>query len=113
VVATAFAGADYCISGVGQVRYRITGQRGRPSAYRALVDRSGLIRHLPLALAVALRLREAGADDGLIAAALAIEPDGVAPLLELARAKLDRLARDGPGGEARDHTLTRHPRSGR
>lgn len=66
------------------------------------MDHSELIRQLPLALAVALRLREAGADDGLIAAALAIEPEGVAPLLDLARAKLDRLARHGPGHEVRD-----------
>jgi hypothetical protein len=65
------------------------------------VDRSELIRQLPLALAVALRLHEAGAGDGLIAAALAIEPDGVAPLLDLARAKLDRLARNGPSHQAR------------
>jgi hypothetical protein len=66
------------------------------------MDRSELIRQLPLALAVALRLHEAGADDGLIAAALAIEPDGVAPLLDLARAKLDRLARNGRGHQLRD-----------
>ena len=75
------------------MQYRAAGERGRPSAYRARMDGCELIRQLPLALAVALRLREAGADDGLIAAALAIEPDGVAPLLDLARAKLDRLAR--------------------
>jgi hypothetical protein len=84
------------------MQYRVPGERGQLSAYRALVDRSGLIRQLPLALAVALRLHEAGADDGLIAAALAIEPDEVAPLLGLARAKLDRLARNGPAHEVRN-----------
>jgi hypothetical protein len=57
------------------------------------MDRTEQIRRLPLALAVALRLHEAGADETLIAAALAIEPDGVGPLLQLARAKLDRIAR--------------------
>lgn len=39
------------------------------------MDRPEQIRRLPLALAVALRLHEAGADETLIAAALAIEPD--------------------------------------
>jgi hypothetical protein len=57
------------------------------------MDRTEQVRRLPLALAVALRLYEAGADETLIAAALAIEPEGVAPLLELARAKLDRIVR--------------------
>lgn len=66
------------------------------------MDRAEQIRRLPLALAVALRLREAGADKTLIAAALAIEPEGVGPLLQLARAKLDRIARREPddGDEA-------------
>jgi hypothetical protein len=84
------------------VPYRVTDERRHFSAYRALIDRSGQIRQLPLALAVALRLHEAGADDELIAAALAIEPEGVAPLLGLARAKLDRLARNEPSRQVRD-----------
>jgi hypothetical protein len=75
------------------MQYRATDAPGCSSAYRARVDRSGQIRQLPLALAVALRLHEAGAEETLIAAALAIEPDAVAPLLDLARAKLDRIAR--------------------
>jgi hypothetical protein len=62
------------------------------------MDRTEQIRRLPLALAVALRLHEAGADKTLIAAALAIEPEGVGPLLQLARAKLDRIARRQLGG---------------
>ena len=66
------------------------------------MDRTEQIRRLPLALAVALRLHEGGADETLIAAALAIEPEGVAPLLQLTRAKLDRIARREPdeGDEA-------------
>jgi hypothetical protein len=66
------------------------------------MDRTEQIRRLPLALAVALRLHEASADETLIAAALAIEPEGVGPLLHLARAKLDRIARREPdeGDEA-------------
>lgn len=58
------------------------------------MDRDERIRQLPLALAVALRLHEAGAEEKLIGSALAIEPEGVHPLLELARAKLDRVARN-------------------
>jgi hypothetical protein len=46
---------------------------------------------LPLALAVALRLRDVGATDDLIASALAIEPEGVGPLLMVAQAKLDNI----------------------
>jgi|Tabmets5t2r1_1033131.scaffolds.fasta_scaffold02965_2 hypothetical protein len=60
------------------------------------MDRTEQLRRLPLALAVALRLHEAGADQTLIAAALAIEPEGVGPLLQLATAKLDRIARREP-----------------
>jgi hypothetical protein len=48
---------------------------------------------LPLELAVALRLRDAGASDELIAAALAIELEGVGPLLAVAEAKLRRSRR--------------------
>ena len=50
-----------------------------------------LIRRLPLALAIGLRLHEAGAPDTLIATGLGIEPEGVPPMLELARAKLSRI----------------------
>jgi hypothetical protein len=66
------------------------------------MDRTEQVRRLPRSLAGALRLHEAGADQTLIAAALAIEPDGVDPLLQLARAKLDRIARREPdqGDEA-------------
>jgi hypothetical protein len=57
------------------------------------MDREEQLRRLPLAYAVALRLHAAGADDPLIATALGIETEGVGPLLELARAKADRIAR--------------------
>jgi|Tabmets5t2r1_1033131.scaffolds.fasta_scaffold51479_2 hypothetical protein len=57
------------------------------------MDRAEQLRHLPIALAVALRMSEAGADEALIAAALAIEPECVAPLIALAKAKAERIAR--------------------
>jgi hypothetical protein len=55
------------------------------------VKREDCIRRLPVALAIGLRLHEAGATDTLIAAGLGIEPEGVPPILELAKAKLWRL----------------------
>jgi hypothetical protein len=58
------------------------------------ITRDSLLRRLPLAHAVGVRLREAGADDELIAAALDIEPEGVEPLLAIAAAKLRRLGGD-------------------
>jgi hypothetical protein len=61
------------------------------------VDRDRQIRRLPLALAIGLRLHEAGAPDPLIAVGLGIELEGVSPMLELARAKLGRLQAAGPG----------------
>jgi hypothetical protein len=50
------------------------------------ITRDSLLRRLPLAHAVAVRLREAGADDELIATALDIEPEGVEPLMAIAAA---------------------------
>jgi hypothetical protein len=85
------------------MQYRATDANRRLSAYRGRVDRPGQIRQLPLALAVALRLHEAGAGEQLVATALAIEPDEVAPLLDLARAKLDRIARTGASLAEREH----------
>jgi len=58
------------------------------------ITRDSLLRRLPLGHAVAVRLREAGADDEMIAAALDIEPEGVEPLLAIAGAKLRRLGGD-------------------
>ena len=88
--------------GKEEMQYRATDVCPRSSAYRVRVDRSAQIQQLPLALAVALRLHEARAGETLIATALAIEPDGVAPLLDLARAKLARIARTGPNSEERE-----------
>lgn len=85
-----------------RMQYRVTDVRRPRPAYRALVDRSEQIQRLPLAFGFALRLRDAGAEDEMIATALAIEPEEVAPLLELARAKLDRLARCEPCDGVRD-----------
>jgi hypothetical protein len=65
-----------------------------------VMDRDALIRRLSLALAIGLRLHEAGAADALIAVGLGIEPEGVPPMLELAQAKLDRLEAAEPGEEA-------------
>lgn len=56
------------------------------------VDRLALTRRLPVMLGIAVRLRDAGAGDTLIAAALDIDAEGVGPLLEVAEAKLRHLA---------------------
>lgn len=60
------------------------------------MNRDARIRRLPLALAIGLRLHEAGVADALIAAGLDIEPEGVAPAIELAKAKLHRLEAGKP-----------------
>ena len=67
---------------------------GDASPILLTVDREEQLRHLPIALAVALRMSEAGADDAFIAAALGIEPECVSPLIAVARAKVERIARD-------------------
>ena len=59
------------------------------------ITRDALLRRLPLAHAVAVRLHEQGAEDTLIAGALDIEVEGVDPLLAIAHAKLRRLGWDG------------------
>jgi hypothetical protein len=53
-------------------------------------------------LGIALRLRDAGADDTYIAAALDIDPAGVRPLLEVAEAKLRHLAADASARQIPD-----------
>jgi hypothetical protein len=55
------------------------------------------LAELPQALAVALRLHRAGVDDEVIATALAIEPQGVPSLLEVAEAKLQRVVAERHG----------------
>jgi hypothetical protein len=59
------------------------------------MDRDQALAELPMAHAVALRLRAAGADDQTIATALGIDAAGVPALLEVAEAKMSaELARD-------------------
>lgn len=55
------------------------------------MDRDRLIEELPDGLATALRLHEAGEPDSVIATALAVPPESVPVLLDLAQAKLDHL----------------------
>jgi hypothetical protein len=55
---------------------------------------------LPETHAAVLRLRARGFDDDAIAAALALEPEAIAPLLLIAEAKLESLT--APGGAALD-----------
>lgn len=52
------------------------------------MDRTEALGLLPRAHALALRLRELGADDDLIADCLDIPAQAVAPLLDVASAKL-------------------------
>jgi DNA-directed RNA polymerase specialized sigma24 family protein len=54
------------------------------------VDRDQAIERLPEPYAIALRLHEVGSDE-LIAERLGIAVEAVAPLLEIAEAKLSRL----------------------
>jgi hypothetical protein len=55
------------------------------------VERTSAIALLPAMHAVAVRLRDGGADDHLIAVALAIDDDQVPSLLEIADAKVSHL----------------------
>jgi hypothetical protein len=55
------------------------------------MDRDVARQFLPEPHALALRLHDAGASEQIIAVALEIEPEGVAGLLRIARAKLDAL----------------------
>ena len=57
------------------------------------MDRSQALRELPTLHAVALRLRDNGFDDGVIAAALDVEHVQVPALLRIAEAKLAKLLR--------------------
>jgi hypothetical protein len=52
---------------------------------------------LPETYALALRLRAEGLDEPAIGRVLDIEPESVAPLLDLAQSKLAGLAGDAPG----------------
>lgn len=57
-------------------------------AYGPAVDLSEALAQLPRAYALALRLHELGADTGLIAECLDIDPESVGPMLAVAAAKL-------------------------
>ena len=76
------------------------------------MNRLALTRRLPLMLGIALRLRDAGADDTCIAAALDIESAGVGPLLEVAEAKLRRLAVANPVCQPDACSPANHPAPG-
>jgi hypothetical protein len=65
------------------------------------MERAGAVARLPTVHAVAIRLRDVGADDCLIATALAIDDDQVPVLLSIAEAKLASLLWEGTGS-ARD-----------
>lgn len=61
------------------------------------MDRTAALDELPEAHAVALRLRDAGHDNTMIATALGIEIESVGPLLRIAQAKLSRLFTESTG----------------
>ncbi len=60
------------------------------------VDRSHALRELPTMHAVALRLRDSGFDDQVVAVVLDIEDVQVPTLLRIAEAKLARLVAGDP-----------------
>jgi|HubBroStandDraft_1064217.scaffolds.fasta_scaffold22131_2 hypothetical protein len=55
------------------------------------MEREAAISELPTAHAVAIRLRDNGADDATVAAALGIDAEEVPPLVTIAEAKLEAL----------------------
>jgi hypothetical protein len=55
------------------------------------MDDPDVLARLPRPYALALRLREAGVDDALIAECVGVEPEALPTLLEIAAAKLDNL----------------------
>ena len=62
------------------------------------MDREQALEQLPETHAAALRLRSRGLDDDAIAAALTLEPEAVALLLQIADAKLAALLAERPPG---------------
>ena len=77
------------------------------------VDRSVAVQQLPVLHAVAIRLRDDGHDDHVIAVALGIDDDQVPSSLRVARRKLDRLLSmdDVPGAGAGGVGDPRHGQS--
>ena len=62
-----------------------------PSAWQS--RHAEAMRHLPGTYSLALRLRDAGLTDELIAECLAVEQEALKPLLDVAEAKLAALLR--------------------
>lgn len=58
------------------------------------MDRDRALAELSIAHAVALRLRDSGAGEQVIAAALAVPVESVRTLIEVAEAKLSALCRE-------------------
>lgn len=71
-----------------------SGARGRA--------RAEALSALPGTYSLALRLREAGLADDLLAECLHVEPEAVGPLLTLADAKLETIMNVGPCQARRD-----------
>jgi hypothetical protein len=59
--------------------------------YRRRVDRAEALKALPDTYAIALRLRDEGAELDAVARVLDVEPEAVGPLVTLAEAKLAGL----------------------
>jgi hypothetical protein len=57
------------------------------------MDDAEVLARLPRAYSLALRLRNAGVDDALIAECVGVDPEALPALLEIATAKLDNLTR--------------------
>jgi hypothetical protein len=57
------------------------------------MDDPEALARLPRPYALALRLRDAGVDDALIAECVGVEPEALPTLLDIAAAKLDNLTR--------------------
>jgi hypothetical protein len=51
-------------------------------------SRDDALNRLPLPYSVALRLRDAGIEDAVIAECVGVEPEGLTTLMQIARAKL-------------------------
>ena len=51
-------------------------------------ERDQALDRLPLPYSMALRLRDAGVDDAVIAECIGVEPEGLQALMEIAQAKL-------------------------
>jgi hypothetical protein len=67
----------------------------RAHPYRSAVHREQALEQLPAAYAIAIRLRDSGAPEDVIARGLGTEPEAVATLLDIADRKLAALvARD-------------------